>query len=171
MSEELRSILVGTAGLSVAALVALLLTLACEDITRTSTALRSVSRLTVLVILLQGLHFGEELVTGFYTRFPELLGLTAWPLGFFVSFNLVWIAVWGVSVLALPAFPRATLFPLWFLGIACVANGLAHSVFSFIQGGYFPGLLSAPLVGIAGVWLLLRLAALTAGDQDPLDAA
>lgn len=57
----------------------------------------------------------------------------------------------------------AALFPLWFLGIAGVANGVAHPALSIRTGGYFPGLVTAPLVGIAGALLIRRLLAVT-GD-------
>jgi hypothetical protein len=57
---------------------------------------------------------------------------------------------------------RAALFPLWFLAIGGVANGLAHPSFSLRTGGYFPGLVTSPLVGFASLLLLRRLA--RAGD-------
>ena len=162
MSEELRSILTGTAGLSVAALVAFLLTVTRSPIDGTGPSLGRFRVHVGLVIVLQGLHFGEELVMRFYGCFPELLGLSEWPVGFFVYFNLFWIVVWSASVVTLPMYPRVAIFPVWFLGIACLANGLAHPALSVVRGGYFPGLVTSPLVGIAGVWLLRRLAFLTA---------
>jgi hypothetical protein len=114
MTEELRSILVGTAGLSVAGVVALLLTLARGGVVASRTELRAAVRLAFAVVLVQAAHFAEELTTGFHRRFPELLGLSPWSLRFFVSFNLVWLAIWGLSLWGLNARRRTALFPLWF---------------------------------------------------------
>ena len=83
MSEELRSIVLGTVGLDVACAVALYLTLSRGNVEASPAQLRSASRLLLLAIVLQAAHFGEELAAGFHTRFPELLGLSAWSLSFF----------------------------------------------------------------------------------------
>lgn len=103
----------------------------------------------------------EELVTGFHERFPALFGLPPMPLGFFVPFNLAWIIIWSLCVWGLAARRRAALFPLWFLGIGCIANGVAHPSFSALTGGYFPGLVTSPVVGVLGVLLLRRLLVVT----------
>jgi hypothetical protein len=154
MNEQLRSILVGTAGLSIAAVIALVLTLARDGVSADPKRLRSAVHLAIIAILFQVIHFAEELATGFHQRFPELLGLAPWPLGFFVSFNLIWLGAWIFSVFGLAARWRVALFPLWFLGLGCVANGIAHPLFSLRTGGYFPGLFTSPVVGVAGVLLL-----------------
>ena len=95
---------------------------------------------------------------GFHLRYPELLGLAPWPPSFFVTFNLVWIVVWGLSLLGLSRHVRAAYFPMWFLGIGSAVNGVAHPIFSMAVSGYFPGLLTSPLVGLLGVLLLRELA-------------
>ena len=96
MDDTLRSELAGTAGLSAAALAALLLTLG-----RTPAHDRAARHRTLLVyssvILAQALHAAEEYATGFYVAFPSVLGLAPWPAGFFLVFNLTWLAVWIVS--------------------------------------------------------------------------
>ncbi len=164
MPDQFRSILVGTAGLSIAAVAALLLTLARGEVTASDSELRSAVRLAFLTTLVQAGHFVEELATGFHRLFPELLGLSPWSLRFFVSFNLVWIAAWMLSLWGLGARRRIALFPLWFLGIAGLANGLAHPALSLRTGGYFPGLISSPAVGILGVLLLRRLGRITGSE-------
>jgi uncharacterized protein with HXXEE motif len=161
MNEQLRSILTGTAGLSVAAVIALILTLARDGIGASQTRLRSAVRLAIAAILVQSAHFAEELATGFHQRFPELLGLAPWSVRFFVSFNLIWLAAWVLGVFGLAARWRVALFPLWFLGLGCVVNGIAHPLFSLRTGGYFPGLVTSPLVGVAGVLLLRGLSRVT----------
>lgn len=165
MSDQLRSILVGTAGLSVAAVVSLLLTVVRGRVEASGTELRAAVRLAFVTTLVQAGHFAEELATGFHRLFPELLGLSPWSTGFFISFNLVWIAAWVLSLWGLAARRRVALFPLWFLGIAGVVNGLAHPALSLRAGGYFPGLATSPLVGVLGILLLRRLGRITDGGS------
>ena len=173
MTEELRSVLLGTAGLSVAAVIALLLTVSRAGIGADKPQLRAAVLTMVVAILFQAAHFAEEVATGFHQRFPELLGLTPWPPAFFVSFNLFWLTIWSLSIWGFIAHRRVALFPLWFLSLACVANGLAHPALSALTGGYFPGLATSPLVGVIGILLLRRLIVMTDGSgasRDPHSA-
>lgn len=80
----------------------------------------------------------------------------------FVSFNLAWLGIWVLSVWGLARRRRVALFPLWFLGIAGVANGLLHPLLALNARGYFPGLVTSPLVAAAGAPLMVRLASVTA---------
>jgi len=163
MSEGTRSILLGTTGLWLAIGVALFLTLARGGVEGNAMQLRAAVRVAIVAVLLQGAHFAEELTTGFHRRFPELLGLEPWHVGFFISFNLFWLAIWGLSTWGLAARRWIALFPLWFLGIASVVNVLAHPLLSFRAGAYFPGLVSSLFVGIAGAVLLAHLVRATDG--------
>ena len=163
MAEEVLSVLVGTAGLSVAALIAAGLTLARGSTVVGSAQLRTAVVIAVVTLLCQSAHFAEELLTGFPERFPALLGLVPWSTMFFVSFNMFWIVVWGLSCWGATTGMRAALFPLWFLAIASLANGVAHPLLSAQAGRYFSGLFTSPLVGVAGL-ALLRQMALATGD-------
>lgn len=151
--------LAATLGLWIAALAALLLSLSRPNIR--SGRVRDIRAIAALVLALQALHFSEEYLHGFQRRFPELLGLAAWPEAFFVTFNVTWFAIWAAAIAALARFPRAALFPLWFLGIAAAVNGLAHPALAITVGGYFPGLWSSAFAGLAGFLLLHRLVAAT----------
>ena len=164
MGEEFRSILLGTAGLSVAAAIAAWLTFSRGFPVVGSIRLRVALVLAVIALLSQSGHFAEELVTGFPQRFPALLGLAPWSIRFFVSFNVFWIVVWGFSCWGVMAGRRAALFPLWFLAIASLANGVAHPLLSALTGGYFPGLFTSPLVGVVG-FALVRQLLLVTGDR------
>ena len=124
MSEDLYSVFPSLAVLSVVALMALVLTRTANN--SDPSARRRLMRLVTLVIGLQVVHFTEELVTGFPERFPDMFGLRPTSLAFFVSLNLFWIAVWGLSVVGLRTPFRVVYFPIWFLALACVVNGLAH---------------------------------------------
>lgn len=125
-------------------------------------------RIAVVAILSQAAHFTEELLTGFHERFPALFGLVPMSLGFFMSFNVAWLGIWSLSGWGLAAQRRAALFLLWFLGIGCTLNGVAHPALSVLAGGYFPGVVSSPVVGVLGVLLLRRLLVVThALDSSP----
>ena len=152
MDEPLRNILVGSVGLDVAAVAALVLTM--QRVPRATPP--DFVLLGWATVAIQALHFLEELVTGFETRFPVLLGLGAWPETFFVSFNLTWLVIWAAALVTVGRF-RVALFPLWFLAIAAMANGIFHPLAAVAVHGYFPGLLTAPLLGLAGVPLFARL--------------
>jgi hypothetical protein len=165
MSEGLRSILLGTAGLGVAAFVALVLAVSRSAIREDPAALRAAVRSGLVAVVFQGVHALEEFGAGFHERYPALLGLPAWPPIFFAAFNLFWLVLWSLSIWGLTMRRKAALFPLWFLGIAGVVNGVAHPAFSAATHGYFPGLISAPAVGFAGVVLMRRLSVVTAAPH------
>lgn len=107
--------------------------------------------------VIQSAHFAEEWATGFHARFPALLGLDPMPLSFFVPFNLGWIAIWIVSVPFLRLGRRPAFFAAWFIAIGGILNGVAHPMMAIASGGYFPGLMTSPIIGLAGVILWQRL--------------
>ena len=157
MTDELRSILTGTLGLSIPAVVSAWLAIRRSVRLSAGPELNRVRQVAAIAILLQAGHFGEEWYTGFYRRFPEMLGFVPWPSTFFVAFNLAWLMTWSVSAAGLSNHPRLFSFPIWFLGIASVVNGIAHPALASASGGYFPGLWTSPLVAVAGVLLLRAL--------------
>jgi hypothetical protein len=118
-------------------------------------------RLFLIGLAGQCLHFMEEFVTRFQERFTALLSLPAWSDDFFVVFNLLWLCVWILAAVGLWRGYRAALFPVWFFAIASIANGVAHPVLAVVAHGYFPGLMTSPVVGVIGVLLLLRLVGAT----------
>jgi hypothetical protein len=123
--------------------------------------LRRAVLVLIIGLLFQAVHFTEELVTGFHHRFPQLLGLEPWSVGFFVTFNVAAMVVWTISALGLRANYRAAYFPAWFFAIAAILNGITHPVLAIASRGYFPGLLTSLPLGIAGIVLWVRLQNLT----------
>ena len=115
------------------------------------------STFLIVATAIQGAHFAEEWATDFHVQFPALLGLDPMPLWFFVAFNLAWIAIWIVSVPFIRLGRRPAFFAGWFLAIAGTLNGVAHPMMAIESGGYFPGLITSPFIGVAGVILWLRL--------------
>ncbi len=161
MNENLRSMLTGTAGLSAGAVVALLLTILRRPVDGDLAARERMVCLFLIGLAAQCLHFMEEFVTRFQDRFPALLGLPAWPENFFAVFNLIWLSIWILSAVGVQKGWRIALFPVWFFAIAAIANGIAHPALAIIARGYFPGLISSPVVGVLGVLLWQRLHAVT----------
>jgi hypothetical protein len=108
-------------------------------------------------VVLQTAHAAEELLTGFPARFSTLLGLAPWSPEAFAAFNLAWLAVWTLCLVALARRGAAPAWPLWFLAMAQVLNLAAHPLLALAVGGYFPGLVTAPAVGATGIVLARRL--------------
>lgn len=101
MSENIRSMLVGTAGLSAGAVLALLLTVLRKPVDDDQASRERTVRLLLIGLGAQCLHFTEEFLTRFQERFPTLLGIPAWSENFFVAFNLIWLGVWILSAIGL----------------------------------------------------------------------
>lgn len=146
-------------GLIVAVLVALLLT--CLRRPVAAAHFSEMRLLTALTVVAQSGHFIEEYRAGFHLSFPQLFGLAAWTDSFFVTFNLVWITLWTIAIVLLPRWPGVAVFPVWFLAIAAMLNGIVHPLLAVSVGGYFPGLWSSPVIGVLGFLLLQKLALAT----------
>ncbi len=153
MLNVLPSILV----LGLAALAALLLVLSRWSPPENVPERLVAARVLVLAVGVQSVHFAEEAATGFHERLGALLGLPGMPLSVFVIFNLTWLGIWVASVPGLRSQRAAAFFAAWFLAIAGMLNGIAHPLLAIAAGGYFPGLVSSPFIGVASVWLWLRL--------------
>lgn len=115
------------------------------------------SKALALATTVQCAHFAEEWATGFHIRFPALFGLEPLSLPLFVTFNLVWIVLWFLSIKPLQSAYKAAFFAAWFLALAGTLNGIAHPLMAASVGGYFPGLISSPFIGAAGINLLRQL--------------
>lgn len=159
--NALESTLIGTLGLTLAAGAALLLAVIRRPVEGRVEECGRASMILALGLVCQVLHVAEEFGTRFYERLPIALGLAPWPASFFVILNLSWLAIWGWAVFGMRAGYRPAFFPAWFFAIAAMVNGVAHPLLAIRSGGYFPGLVTSPLLGVVGAWLLIRLVALT----------
>lgn len=163
--SDIRSVLTGTAGLSILVIISVVLTMARPHVSPDLVVRRRFLLILAAAILGQCIHFIEELATGFHLRFPVLLGFSPWTSVFFVSFNLGWIVVWVLAAFGLRFGLVAALVPVWFLALALFLNGVAHPLMALREGAYFPGLYSSPLVGVLGILLLGGLKKLTHGEE------
>lgn len=111
----------------------------------------------LLAIAVQCLHLTEEFVTGFQRRFPKLIG-AEWSDARFLTFNLLWLAVFVLAAFGVSRRVRLAYLAVLFFALAGgVANGAGHLLLCLTQGGYFPGAATAPLCLLLGVTLLTRL--------------
>jgi len=154
---QLLSVLPSIVILGAAAIAALLLATRSPSPPENLAARLAASNALAVATGLQCIHFVEELATGFNEQFPNLLGLPSMSFTVFVVFNLVWIAIWIASIPGLRSARRVAFFAAWFLAIAGALNGIGHPLMAVAAGGYFPGLVSSPFVGLACIWLWLRL--------------
>jgi hypothetical protein len=118
---------------------------------------RAILPMYLLAIAVQCLHFTEEYVTGFQRQFPRLLE-SQWSDPQFVTFNLLWLAAFGLAGLGVyRRLPLAYLIAFFLALIGGVGNGASHLLLSAMHRGYFPGLITAPLCLAVGIVLLKRL--------------
>lgn len=121
------------------------------------TARISASTALGVMVLIQIVHFLEELATGFHKLFGPVFGQPPMPVSIFVIVNVALIGLWLYSIRGLRQGTILAFAASWFLGLAGVLNGVAHPLLALTQGGYFPGLYSSGIVFIAGGYLLSKL--------------
>jgi hypothetical protein len=80
--------------------------------------------------------FSDDLSTGFIIANVLLIGAAIWCLALPVSRG--WPSSVGLG---------------WFWAGLEIVNGTVHSILALLRHGYFPGVLTAPLLIAAGVWL------------------
>ena len=122
----------------------------------------SVNRLVLLASGAQLLHFLEEAIFELNVRLPQAFGLPAMSFSFFLTINIAALVVWLWGALQ-RTFNPVVITTFWFLGLASVFNLLAHPTMAIRSGGYFPGLVTSPLVGVMGLLLTRRLWTATKG--------
>ena len=108
-------------------------------------------------LAVQCLHLLEEYLTGFQRQYPRFLGMAPWSDRFFITLNLIAMAVFILAALGLLVHVRIAYVVVWFFAIAMTVNGIGHPALSLWRGGYFPGLITAPIHLIVGLTLLTKL--------------
>ena len=112
----------------------------------------------LLLILAQTAHSVEEYVTKLYdvfapARFVSGLISHDHQLGFLIlNAVLVGFGLWCWAVPVRSGWPAARGLA-WFWTILELLNGLNHSVLALRQGGYFSGVITAPLLLLFASWL------------------
>jgi hypothetical protein len=111
------------------------------------------------LLAVQFIHFAEEFITGFSTKFPVLYRGMPYSAELFVTFNMVSYAVFALAcILALTKNLRFLLIPaLFFIMYGAIGNAIAHTWWSLYLRSYFPGLITAQIFWIAGPFVLYKL--------------
>ncbi len=116
----------------------------------------------VLVILAQTAHSLEEYVARLYEVFPPARFVSSLfsddlSIGFALA-NLLLISsgLWCWAVPIRRGWPSAHAVG-WFWAVLELANGTIHLGLAVMRAGYFPGVLTAPLLIATGAWLSMCL--------------
>jgi hypothetical protein len=121
----------------------------------------------LLLILAQAAHSVEEYVARLYDVFAPATFISSLisrdPAFGFLMANAALVA-FGAWCWLVPVRGgwRSARSLVWFWAAVELANGTVHSVIALSRGAYFPGVLTAPLLLAAAVWvasLLVRSAA------------
>lgn len=114
------------------------------------------------VVAAQAAHSLEESVFGLFEVFgparavSELFGRD--PATGFAIANLAIVAAGVVCYLAIVRPGRHSARPVaWFWALLELANGVGHGVLALSEGGYFPGVATAPLLVLTASLLGFRL--------------
>jgi hypothetical protein len=107
----------------------------------------------------QFMHFAEEYLTGFYSRFPSLYGAEPFSPELFVSFNMVSYALFVVAcLLVFSKNLKFLLIPvLFFVAYGAIGNAISHTWWVILQKSYFPGFYTALAYWIIGPLALAKL--------------
>jgi hypothetical protein len=125
---------------------------------------RRTQRAFVLLILAQAAHSLEEYVARLYDVFPPARFLSSLfsddlRTGFVIAnVLLISFGLWCWAVPVRREWPSA-LGLAWFWAVLELTNGTIHLGLAVARGGYFPGVLTAPLLIATGAWLSKRLTA------------
>jgi hypothetical protein len=116
----------------------------------------------LLLIVAQAAHSIEEYIAKLYDVFAParfVSGLLSNDLAFgFLVGNALLVGM-GVLCWVFPVREgwRSARGVIWFWSILEFANGVNHCVLAVSSGGYFPGVLTAPLLILLAVWNVRRL--------------
>ncbi|HLA14569.1 MAG TPA: HXXEE domain-containing protein [Gemmatimonadaceae bacterium] len=114
------------------------------------------------LIFTQLAHSIEEYVGRLWESFPPARFLTGMissdrELGFIVlNSALVAFGLWCLLFPVRKEWPSAAAF-IWFWIVLETINGVAHPVWALRQGGYTPGVLTAPLLLVISLYLAFHL--------------
>jgi hypothetical protein len=116
----------------------------------------------LLLILAQAAHSVEEYAAALYDVFPPARFLSSLisddlAFGFLVANALiVGFGLWCVAFPVRSGWRSARGFAR-FWSLLEIGNGIGHSMMALATGGYFPGVLTAPLLLGFGAWLAALL--------------
>jgi len=88
----------------------------------------------------------------------RVFGAKAWSAEQFFWFNVLWLIAFLLAGIAIARHWRPAYVVALFLAFGGgITNGVGHLALSTLAGGYYPGLYTAPLALVAGLFLAWRL--------------
>jgi hypothetical protein len=126
----------------------------------------------LLLILAQAAHSVEEYTQRLWdvlapARFVSSLFSADLPRGFLIAnAALVAFGLWCWAAPVRRGWHSARAFA-WFWALLELANGAGHVVLALSQGGYFPGVATAPFLLLFAAWLATLLARDAAATAQP----
>jgi hypothetical protein len=118
------------------------------------------------LVVAQAAHSVEEYVGRLWESFPPAMWLTGAissdrELAFIIlNSALVAFGIWCVAWPVRQGWPSARAL-VWFWVVIETINGVGHPLWSLRQGGYTPGVLTAPILLVLAVYLAAQLRATT----------
>jgi hypothetical protein len=105
-----------------------------------------------LLLAWQFIHFDEEFLTGFNSKFPVLYGSDAYTVGKFVTINMVSYFIFALScILMYSKGLRFLVLPMTFFVVyGAIGNAIAHTCWAIWSKGYFPGLYTSLIYWLLG---------------------
>lgn len=118
--------------------------------------------LFLIIVLLQGLHSCEEYIGKLWENFPPatfLCGLVSDNL--MTGFIIINIALFVLGILAwlIPIQKEYSWGKvlIWFWILIELMNGIGHPIWTIMQKGYTPGVITAPFLLVTAITLLREL--------------
>ena len=122
---------------------------------------RKTKLLFLILVLVQGLHSIEEYVGKLWESFPPARALCSLVSDDHVSgFLVINISLFVVGMLcwAIPVrreYRSANSF-VWLWTVLELINGIGHPIWTFMQGVYTPGIITAPILLLLAINLLVK---------------
>jgi hypothetical protein len=114
------------------------------------------------LIVIQAMHSAEEYLTRLYevfgpARFVSSLVSDDLSTGFLIAnIALVLFGIWCYVDRVRPGHRAASAW-IWPWIIIEAANGIGHSLLALSRGGYFPGVITAPVLLVNSLYLAQRI--------------
>lgn len=130
---------------------------------------KRISRLFLILILLQALHSIEEYIGRLWANFPPatfLCSLISDDLHF--GFLVINIGIFAIGfffwISIIRHWSRGSPVIIWTWIVIELINGIGHPIWSLMQGGYTPGLITAPVLLIVAIIAIKSVSEITASD-------